>query len=253
MPDIREAAAARQAAMRTAGDRPRRRSASTGPVRDPSTPALPATLTIREAAGAAGDEPIEFEGYASVFEHGYRMFDMFGEYTEVIAPGAFASCLSQAPDVPLVLQHDPMKRVASTSNGSVQLTEDTTGLRVTAQLDAADQDVQYIVPKIRAGLISEMSYRFNSMDGDWSPDFSTYRVTSLDLNRGDVSIVAFGANPATTAAVRAQNLSDLLGDASVDDVRYFIGRANMRLRDLGAPLPMTREELARIAVPTPPR
>lgn len=247
MPDIREAAAARQAAMRSAGDRPRRRSASTGPVRDPSTPALPAVLAIREApAGAEPDAPIEFEGYASVFERGYPMFDMFGEYTEVIAPGAFAACLAQSPDVPLVLQHDPMKRVASTANGSVQLAEDTTGLRVTAQLDPADADVQYIVPKIRSGLIGEMSYRFGDMQGDWSPDFTTYRVTSLDLNRGDVSIVAFGANPATTAAVRAQDLTELLRDANPEELRQAERRIRMRLRDLGEKPAMTREELARL-------
>lgn len=245
MPDIREAAAARQSAMRTQADRPRRRSNSVEG-HDPHV-RFHAELAVREAPDADPGALIEFEGYASVFEQGYRMFDMFGEYTEVIAPGAFAACLAQTPDVPLVLQHDPMKRVASTANGTVQLAEDTTGLRVTAQLDPTDQDVQYIVPKIRSGLIGEMSYRFGDMQGDWSPDFGTFRVTSLDLNRGDVSIVAFGANPATTAAVRAQDLTELLRDATPDELRQTERRIRMRLRDLGEKPGMTREELERLA------
>lgn len=244
MPDIREAAAARQSAMRTQADRPRRRSIS-AEVRDQHV-RFHADLAVREAPASEPDAPIEFEGYASVFERGYQMFDMFGEYTEVIAPGAFAGCLAQNPDVPLVLQHNPLQRIASTANGTLQLSEDTTGLRTTAQLDPSDQDVQYIVPKIRSGLIGEMSYRFGKMQGNWSPDFTTYRVTSLDLNRGDVSIVAFGANPYTSAGVRAQDLTDLLRDATPDALRQAETRIRLRLRDLGEKPGMTREELERL-------
>jgi HK97 family phage prohead protease len=248
MPDIREAAAARQAAMRSTGDRPRRRSAD--PRERDQHVRFHADLSVREAADGAGQ--VDFEGYASVFEHGYRMFDMFGEYTEVIAPGAFAACLAQGPDVPLVLGHDPMRRIASTSNGTLQLSEDTTGLLTRAQLDPTDQDVQYILPKMRSTgdrppLISEMSFRFGDMRGDWSPDFETFRVTSIDIDRGDVSIVAFGANPATSAAVRAQDLTELLRDASADELRQAERRIRLRLRDLGEQPAMTREELARLA------
>lgn len=247
MPDIREAAAARAAAMHAAADRPRRRSAD--PRERDQHVRFRADLSVREASDGAG--PVEFEGYASVFEHGYQMYDMFGEYTEVIAGGAFAACLAQGPDVPLVLQHDPLRRIASTSNGTLQLSEDTTGLLSRAQLDPADQDVQYILPKMRsvdgrAPLISEMSFRFGDMQGVWSPDFMTYRVTSIDIDRGDVSIVAFGANPATTAAVRAQDLTELLRDATGEELRQAERRIRMRLRDLGEQPAMTREELSRL-------
>jgi HK97 family phage prohead protease len=244
MPDIREAAAARQAAMRTQADRPRRRSADPR-VRDQHV-RFHADLQLREASSDGGDARLDFEGYASVFEHGYRMFDMFGEYTEVIAPGSFASCLAADPDVPLVLGHDPMRRIASTTTGTLQLSEDTTGLLTRAQLDPADADVQYAAPKLRSGLYSEMSFRFGDMQGDWSPDFGTFRVTSIDINRGDVSIVGYGANPATSAAVRAQDLTELLRDATGEELRQAERRIRMRLRDLGEQPAMTREELARL-------
>jgi phage head maturation protease len=75
-------------------------------------------------------------------------------------------------------------------------------LRVVAELDAADEDVSYIVPKIRAGLIDEMSFMFRIVKGMWSPDYTEYRIDAFDIHRGDVSIVGYGANPATSAELR---------------------------------------------------
>lgn len=245
MPDIREAAAARQTAMRNPADRPRRRSVSTE-VRDQHV-RWNADMHVREVQEDGDATPhVDFEGYASVFERGYQMFDFFGEYTEVIAPGAFAQSLASAPNVPLVLQHDPMRRIASTQNGTLTLSEDAQGLLTRAQLDPSDQDVQYVLPKMRSGLINEMSFRFGDMQGEWSPDFTTFRVTSVEIDRGDVSIVAFGANPYTSAAVRAADLTGLLKDASGDELRQIERRVRMRLRDLGETPSMTREELARL-------
>jgi hypothetical protein len=36
----------------------------------------------------------------------------------------------------------------------------------------------------------------------WSPDYTEYRIDAFDIHRGDVSIVGYGANPATTAELR---------------------------------------------------
>ncbi|HEY9374832.1 MAG TPA: hypothetical protein VIU94_41325, partial [Streptomyces sp.] len=50
------------------------------------------------------------------------------------------------------------RAAARTTTGTLFLTEDATGLSVHAPaLDPADHDVAYIAPKLRAGLIDEMS------------------------------------------------------------------------------------------------
>jgi HK97 family phage prohead protease len=200
---IERAAQARAAGMRAVADRPKeRRNAPEQSSLVASRAVVRRPIEVREAGDGTG---LDFSGYASVTESGYEMYDFFGPYTEVVSRGAFAKSLStENLDVPLVLGHDSMRRIARTTNGSLVLTEDETGLRADAPaLDPTDADVAYIAPKLRSGLIDEMSFRFSIDAGTWSPDYTEYRIDVADINRGDVSIVGYGANPATSAALRA--------------------------------------------------
>lgn len=147
---------------------------------------------------------LEFEGMATVYERAYEMYDMWGPYAEIVSAGAGAESLARADlDVPLVLQHQDLRRIARTTNGSLILAELEAGLLVRApELDAQDHDVAYIVPKVRSGLVDEMSFRFRITLGQWSPDYSEFRISSYDIHRGDVAIVGYGANPHTSATMR---------------------------------------------------
>ena len=146
-----------------------------------------------------------FTGIATAYERAYTMHDTFGEYNEIVSAGAGAISLARADlDVPLVIGHDQIRRIARTTNGTLLLTETAIGLIVDApDLDPDDEDVKYIAPKLRAGLIDEMSFAFRIVRGVWSPDFTEYRISEYDLHRGDVSIVGYGANPYTTASTRS--------------------------------------------------
>lgn len=192
------AAAARATGLRAPADRPQARRCAA----ERSAPALVvarARIDIREAdTDGAG---LAFVGYASVTGVGYDMWDWYGVYTESVDPGAFAGTLSRADlDVPFVLQHEDLRRIARTTTGTLALAEDDQGLRVEATLDPADVDVAYIVPKLRAGLIDEMSFKFRIDSGSWSPDWDEYHIHAADLHRGDVAIVGYGANPATAGS-----------------------------------------------------
>lgn len=153
---------------------------------------------------AIGEGRADFHGLASAYERGYVMFDSFGEYTEVVTAGAGALSLARADlDVPLVIQHDSIRRIARTSNGTLTLRETDAGLEVDApDLDESDADVAYIAPKIRAGLVDEMSFMFRIKRGTWSPDYTEYRIDEYDIHRGDVAIVGYGANPYTATELR---------------------------------------------------
>lgn len=146
-----------------------------------------------------------FIGIASAYEKPYVMYDMFGEYTEIVTAGAGAISLARVDlDVPLVLQHAQIRRIARTTTGTLTLAETDDALTVDApELDMRDQDVAYIVPKLIAKLVDEMSFAFRIIRGEWSPDWMTYRIHEYDIHRGDVSIVGFGANPHTIADLRA--------------------------------------------------
>jgi HK97 family phage prohead protease len=195
------AAAARAQNVRQRADRPSQRRCAEQPGTRATVRASLSGVQVRDAAEGNG---LEFLGHASVYERGYEMWDMFGPYTEVVAAGAGSESLARADlDVPLVLGHDQLRRLARTTTGTLVLSEDDNGLSVLApQLDPSDVDVAYITPKLRAGLIDEMSFAFRIESGQWSPDYSEYRINRYDIHRGDVAIVGYGANPYTGANVR---------------------------------------------------
>lgn len=200
---IERAAAARREQMRAVGDRPReRRCAEIAGAVTANRSVARRPVEVRAASEGDG---LSFTGYASVTETPYEMYDMFGAYNEVVSRGAFESSLNLANlDVPLVLNHDSLRRIARTTNGSLALAEDETGLRADApNLDPGDADVAYIAPKLRSGLIDEMSFRFSITAGQWSPDYTEFRINEADIQRGDVSIVGYGASPHTSAQLRA--------------------------------------------------
>jgi len=226
---LREAAELRSGQVRTAGDRPSQRRSLEAPNSPARTPGIGGTASLREST--TRDGWLKFEGYASVTDAGYEMWDMFGPYTEVVAPGAFKASLARADlDVPFVLAHDSLRRIARTTTGTLRLAEDDHGLAVDADLDPTDADVAYIAPKLRADLIDEMSFRFFIVRGQWSPDWSEYHIEEVDIHRGDVAIVGYGANPATAGSgLRGADLATLIRDASEEQAREALTLLQQRM------------------------
>lgn len=196
--DVIAAGHARRDAGRNPADRPsqRRNGEALG-----TRATVRATVSGLELRAKADDSGLTFAGYASVTERAYDMWDMFGPYTEIVSADAFDATLARGDlDVPFVLGHDQMRRIARTTTGTLRLKVDEVGLRVEADLDPTDADVAYIAPKLRAGLIDEMSFAFRINAGQWSPDYTEFRINEVDMHRGDVAIVGWGANPATAGS-----------------------------------------------------
>lgn len=197
--ETRAAAAQQRAAgMRAPADRPRERSG-----------VVSAALERAEVASVA-DGPTLFVGYASVTERAYDMFDMFGEYSETVSAGAFAATLAASPQVEFVTNHARGGQIplAHTRNGTLRLSEDATGLRVEADLDPTRHDVHDALAAIERGDLAEMSFRFRIDAGRWSPDWTEYRIDAVDMDRGDVSVVNFGANPHTADLLEISGRAD---------------------------------------------
>lgn len=154
-------------------------------------------------------ERFKVEGYASVVEKKYRMWDMFGEYDEVVSQGAFDETLSKNPDVAYLVNHRGVT-MARTVNGSLELKADGKGLHTLAYLNPKRTDVADLVLAIEDRDVTEMSFAFRIDDGEWSEDYTEYRIHKVDLDRGDVSAVNYGASPHTSVAARqAEVMSDL--------------------------------------------
>lgn len=142
------------------------------------------------------------EGYASMYERGYEMWDVFGPYTEVVTRGAAERTLTTNPDVVYRFNHAGMP-MARTTNGRLELWEDSTGLGDRAWLNPKRADVQELIHAIEDRDVTEQSFMFRITEGNWSEDFSEFRIAEFDLDRGDVGPVTYGANPNTTVALRS--------------------------------------------------
>lgn len=149
------------------------------------------------------DGSIHFTGYASTTNTPYDM----GWYTEQIGRGAFKKTLAENPDVVLNLNHGAGGSglpIARTKAGNLRLSEDRKGLRVEADLDPQDPDVQLLARKMTSGnLDGQMSFAFRAIRQVWNDDYTDREIQECDIHRGDVSVVTQGANPTTSSAIRS--------------------------------------------------
>lgn len=148
-----------------------------------------------------------FRGAASIVNHDYSVRDMFGEFTERIAPGAFDKTLSENPDVMLNYMHDPSMTMVTTRGGGLKLSADP-HLAVEAMVPKSDVDAQRVMPKVQRRDASSMSFAFRVTQQVWDDDYTDRTITEVNLHRGDVAVIVsgLGANPAAWGTVRALDL-----------------------------------------------
>ena len=160
-------------------------------------------IEIREAED---DEKI-VEGYATVFNEPYELWSYDG-YTvlEQIDRKAFDEC--DMSDV--IMQYNHEGRVfARTSNDTLSLTTDDTGLRISANLGGTALGVQ-VYEEIKGGYTDKMSFGFKVKEDkrEVTEDRETGQVTVLRTitkisKLYDVSAVSIPANDATSISARA--------------------------------------------------
>ena len=157
---------------------------------------------------------ITFRGLASSTDSPYEM----GFYTETIQRGAFGETLSKSPAVQLLVNHVGLP-LAATRNGSLTLNETDRGLEFEGRADESDPDAARIASKVESGLMSECSFAFRVMKQTWDEDYTQRDITEVSLDRGDVSIVNFGANPNTNVTLRALLADSDISDDEIEDMR----------------------------------
>lgn len=173
------------------------------------------TMTFRAAEGA-GDK-MTVEGYAAVFNQRALIWesDYSGwKYYEEIAPGAFDG--AKMDDVILRYNHsDAALLLARTTNGTLRLTTDDVGLKISADIapTTMGRDVYEL---IKRGDISQMSFGFTtaSDEEDWNKDTKeeTRRILQVDTVI-DVAPVDFPAYDGTSITVRSSAYIHELAEA----------------------------------------
>ena len=170
-----------------------------------------------EEVRAEGIEPTAdkmiVEGYAVLFDQPQTYTWGKQTYTEIISRNALAS--ADMKRVVMRYNHnDTVFAMARVKNGSLQLIEDETGLRVRADL-IDTQSNRDLYRMIKDGLIDEMSFAFTvAPSGDvweYSDDYQTVKRTINQIETVyDVSAVDNGFYENTSVYARAFEGADAL-------------------------------------------
>ena len=183
-----------------------------------------------EPVKVAGKELQRLDGYASVVEQRYPMWDMWGEYGETIAAEAFDATLAAGPDVAFLVNHRGVTMARTKgSTPTLTLDADPRGLHMEALVNPARTDVRDLLTAIDDENIDEMSFAFMILDWEWNEDYDECRILSVDLDRGDVSAVNFGANPFTSISARSQEVMALLPHLPEGVARAALSRLGQQL------------------------
>jgi HK97 family phage prohead protease/HK97 family phage major capsid protein len=148
-------------------------------------------LRVMEVRAAEGERRIE--GYAATFND---VTDL-GYFREQIAVGAFDGHL--ADDVRLLINHTGVP-LARTTNGTLRLSVDETGLRYEAQL-ADTTEGRDLYTLIKRGDISQSSFAFSIEEEAWDNKANLRTVNKVG-RLYDVSPVTYPAYATTTVAAR---------------------------------------------------
>jgi HK97 family phage prohead protease len=184
-----------------------------------------------------GQEFYLVEGYASMTDRAYEMWDFFGPYDEVVSKSAFDVTLAADPMVIFRFNHGGTS-MANTRNGRLELWADSLGLGDRAWINPKRADVTELITALDDKDVTEQSFMFRITDGEWNDDFDTFTIHEVDLDRGDVGPVTYGANPQTLIAARAGDFLSAIPDLPVLAAREAMSRLSQR-SDLSAPPPVS--------------
>lgn len=137
-------------------------------------------------------------GYAAVFDQPAAI----GGFTETVRPGAFrASLLRPGRDTLALMDHDPTRLLARSSNGSLRLGEDSRGLHF--ELDLANTTTgSDALAMVESRLAGGMSMGFRVVTEAW-PAADRRELRAVDLI--EISLVsAFPAYAQTSVSARSR-------------------------------------------------
>lgn len=109
------------------------------------------------------DGSLHIEGYVNAVERDSRtvICPDCGKCVEQIKAGVFGMALRAAQNINMLLNHDESRKIASTAENTLTLTEDNIGLRATA--DITDSEV---IEKARAGKLRGWSFGFKATSSE---------------------------------------------------------------------------------------
>lgn len=137
------------------------------------------------------NDTVEIVGYVNAVERLSKpLWSRNGKFTEKVMSGCFGRAIERNDDIKILLNHDWNKELGTTKNGSLELVEDTIGLRAKAIITDSET-----VEKAKNGDLVGWSFGFrdieveNGIDNDSGlpmrnlKDIELYEVSILDRTK----------------------------------------------------------------------
>jgi len=156
-----------------------------------------------EFRASRADDGLTLTGYAAVFNSPTQIQDRAGEYTEIVAPGAFKRTLNNSTPV-LQFDHGQHPLIGSLPIGQIRkLSEDARGLYVEARI-FDNWLTQPLRDAIDAQAVSGMSFRFSVVKDTKSRAVDGTHVRTLnEVKLYELGPVVFPAYADTSVALRS--------------------------------------------------
>ena len=164
---------------------------------------------------SGGGDGLTLEGYAAVFNVRARIEDNYGDFDEVILPGAFDAALRAKTPV-LMFDHGKHPLIGRMPLGVITDTSsDSRGLHIRARL-SDNWLVQPVRDAVHDRAVTGMSFHFNASGGDkWERRGSDVDLRTIHNFAAvyELGPVVFPAYEPTTATVRSllERIPDLPG------------------------------------------
>ena len=184
------------------------------------------------------DDTVEIDGYVNAVERNSKpLWSRIGQFIERVCKGAFTKALRRNEDVLLLLNHNPDRILARTSDDSLELREDNIGLHARAVVSDPE-----VVEKARSGDLVGWSFGFyDTPDGvekgiAQESGLPLRKIRDLDLT--EVSILDKRKTPAydgTLVEVRDDEKTEFRSEAFIDDINVNVEEINESVEERNGP------------------
>lgn len=126
------------------------------------------------------------DGYVNAVERESRLImDVQGNFREKVKVGTFEKALKRAENVRMLLNHDKDRVLANTKDGTLELYEDSIGLRAIATVTDPD-----VIEKAKKGELRGWSFGFIANADEWEKRENTPSIRTLtDIELTEVSLI----------------------------------------------------------------
>lgn len=150
------------------------------------------------------------DGYVNAVERESRLImDVQGNFKEKIKAGTFEKALKRAENVRMLLNHDKDRVLANTKDGTLELYEDSIGLRARATITDSE-----VMEKAKKGELRGWSFGFIAHADEWEKRDNAPSIRTLtDIELTEVSLIDNTRLPAYVGtSVETRDGKDVLNE-----------------------------------------